>query len=228
MRRCAAIVMLFAFTMAAPLWGQMRGCAPGVRFVGSMPAGSIRGGLGLGQRSHFAEHGFNSGLFLGTPWLADYTAVPQSAPPTVIIVEPSSAAAEPREESKPVTPLLIELRGDHYVRFSGAEKASGAESVQPDYAQPSGAIKLEHNTLPAVADLPSAVLVFRDGHREEVRDYTIAQGILYAQGEYWTDGYWNKKIELSWLDMPETMKTNRTRGVNFRLPSGPNEVITRP
>ena len=55
------------------------------------------------------------------------------------------------------------------------------------------------NSAPAIAatppahDLPPALLVFRDGHTEEVRDYTIADGILYARGDFYTDGYWAGK-----------------------------------
>jgi hypothetical protein len=87
---------------------------------------------------------------------------------------------------------------------------------------------------PAVAtsspapNLAPALLVFRDGHSEEVRDYTIAEGFLYVRGDYYTDGYWNKRIALSSLDVPQTMQANASRNVNFILPSSPNEVITRP
>ena len=75
--------------------------------------------------------------------------------------------------------------------------------------------------------LPAAILIFHDGHSEEVRDYTIADGILYARGDYYTDGYWNKKINLATLDLAQTQQANSTRNVNFTLPSSPNEVITR-
>ena len=68
-------------------------------------------------------------------------------------------------------------------------------------------------------------LVFRDGHSEEVHDYTIADGILYTRGDFYTDGYWNKKIELSALDIPQTLAANAARDVKFVLPSSPNEVI---
>ena len=76
--------------------------------------------------------------------------------------------------------------------------------------------------------LPPAVLIFRDGHTEEVRDYAIADGTLYARGDYYTDGYWNKKIDLSALNVAETLQANTKRNVNFVLPTSPNEVITRP
>jgi hypothetical protein len=77
-------------------------------------------------------------------------------------------------------------------------------------------------------DLPPVVLVFRDGHSEEVRDYTIADGMLYARGDFYTDGYWNKKIDLFNLDVTQTLQANAAREVKFVLPSSPNEVITRP
>jgi hypothetical protein len=70
--------------------------------------------------------------------------------------------------------------------------------------------------------------MFRDGHSEEVRDYTIADGVLYARGDYYTDGYWNKKIDLAALNLPQTREANADRSVKFVLPSSPNEVITRP
>ena len=80
---------------------------------------------------------------------------------------------------------------------------------------------------PPPQPLPPAVLIFRDGHSEEVRDYTIADGIIYARGDYYTDGYWNKKIDLATLDLAQTQQANSARNVNFTLPSSPNEVITR-
>jgi len=76
--------------------------------------------------------------------------------------------------------------------------------------------------------LPPAVLIFRDGHREEVGDYTIADGFLYARGDYYTDGYWNRKIDLSTLNLNQTLQANADRSVKFVLPSSSNEVITRP
>ena len=76
--------------------------------------------------------------------------------------------------------------------------------------------------------LPAAILIFRDGRSQEVHDYTIADGFLYARGDFYTDGYWNKKIDLAALDLAATMQTNSARNVKFVIPSSPNEVITRP
>ena len=72
------------------------------------------------------------------------------------------------------------------------------------------------------------VLVFRDGHREEVSAYTIVDSILYAQGNYYTDGSWSRRIDVSSLNLPETIEASRSRGVHFRVPTAANEVVTRP
>jgi hypothetical protein len=74
-------------------------------------------------------------------------------------------------------------------------------------------------------ELAPTVLVYRDGRREEVREYSIADGVLYARGDYYAVGYWNKKIELGALDLPRTLKANQERGVRFVLPDSPNSVV---
>ncbi len=73
--------------------------------------------------------------------------------------------------------------------------------------------------------LPNTVLVFRDGHKEEVNKYVIEGNSVYASTDYWSTGSWTKKIPLSELNVPATLKLNQERGVKFKLPSGPNEVV---
>jgi hypothetical protein len=140
------------------------------------------------------------------------------------------AMASPNiNESSSSQPLMIELQNGHYVRVS-ATVANGdtlATGQSPSRARSLQTLS-SMDPVPQAQPLPPAVLIFRDGHREEVRDYTIADGILYARGDYYTDGYWNKKINLATLNLPETMQANADRSVNFVLPSSPNEVITRP
>lgn len=154
-----------------------------------------------------------------------------SQSPVIIVQPPSSALPVPDRPSSPAQPLMIELRGDRYVRVSGPE-TSGAEMITPEKFDqaPNPPRRRERRSGAAVAapDLPPAVLVFRDGHREEASDYTIADGILYTRGDYYTNGSWNRKIELSSLNLPETVKSNQSRGVRFQLPTAPNEVIVRP
>ena len=132
-------------------------------------------------------------------------------------------------------PLMIELQNGRYVRIKSTAANGIAVPLTPaPGAAQSAKLSRSRPIQPSAAavspphDLPSAILIFRDGHSEEVRDYAIADGILYARGDYYTDGYWNKKIALSTLNVAQTLEVNSTRNVKFVLPSSPNEVITRP
>ena len=116
---------------------------------------------------------------------------------------------------------MIEWQGDHYARFGGAAK-NGA--VSPDYADPGANAPIKAKSAP----LPPAILVYRDGHREQVFDYAIIGGVMYARGDYYRDGYWTKTVQISALDVPATMSANEASSVKFILPAGPNEVVTRP
>ncbi len=130
--------------------------------------------------------------------------------------------------------LLIELQNGRYVRVTSTAANDDPRllNVTPNHAASNSATSSSAQA-PLVAtatpqSLPPAILIFRDGHSEEVHDYTIADGMLYARGDYYTDGYWNKKIDLAALDVPQTLRANAERSVKFVLPSSPNEVITRP
>jgi hypothetical protein len=195
---------------------------------------------------HFAAGFHRSGhpraflypLGFSDPFYSDYlssTGYPVASQPPVVVVQAPPVTAPPDRFPSPAQPLMIELQGDRYVRVSGPE-TSGAEMIEPVRIgqmqdapgverRPSGAAIVRADA----KELAPAVLIFRDGHREEASDYTIADGILYTSGDpYATGGSWNRKIELSSLNLPETVDTNRSRGVRFQLPTAPNEVIVRP
>lgn len=154
-----------------------------------------------------------------------------------------------REPSSSTQPLMIELQNGNYVRVNRTPADGEAlplafsptqtqrKSARPHSTQPPEKIVIPsetrgpgfaHVAAPPPRELPPVLLVFRDGHNEEVRDYTIADGALYARGDYYTDGFWNKKIELSTLNLSKTREANAERSANFILPSSPNEVIIRP
>lgn len=115
---------------------------------------------------------------------------------------------------------MIELQGDRYVRVGG--NVAENQVTQREYESSRG--KSGSRPTP----VPPAVLAFRNGTREEVNSYTIVGNTLYESGDYWTQGYWTKKVQLADLDLPETMRLNQERGVPFRLPTAPNDVVTRP
>ncbi len=134
-----------------------------------------------------------------------------------------------RKASAASQPLIIELQNGHYVQVSSTEVDGEAPLNVP--ANSSAAVSWENSSANRTSEanaLAPVILIFKNGDHEQVRSYSIANGILYAQGDYYTDGYWNKKIDLSALDVAETLQANTEHGVKFVLPSSPNEVITRP
>jgi hypothetical protein len=125
-------------------------------------------------------------------------------------------------------PLLLEWRGDHWVRVTSySQSANGA---QPDYSERSHgrSARSERNSArQSPRERPPVALVFRDGRKEEVSGYTIVGGTMYTKANYWTSGSWTKKIRIADLDLPATVRLNQERGVKFALPAAPYEVVMR-
>lgn len=206
MRRAALFVLLFA----APF----------------LPHASAQRGM---PARHFAPRnaGFRHSAypiaFFSDPLLSE--DLPAAQPAVIVMQTPIAPLPDAERYPAPAEPLLIELQGDRYVLLSG-ELSSGAQLTDRASA-PSLGLHQAGDSGPTAEPQP-AILVFRDGHREEVSDYTIAQGILYDQGNYSTNGVWNRKIELSSLNLAETVNSNLARGIRFQVPHAPNEVIVGP
>jgi hypothetical protein len=203
-----------------------------IAILATIPQSSYAQVRGLGMHTGFAPrsemHGSpwsghaRRGIYLGDPfWYSDYGPdEPYAAEPgtQVILLQPQVADPEPPQPR--AEPLMIELQGDRYVRTGGFETAaSGVPEASRSLREVSANAALAH--------VPT-VLVYRDGHREDVSGYAIIRNVIYARGDYYQDGYWTKNIELSSLNIPATLKANQDNGVKFMLPSGPNEVVTRP
>jgi len=229
-------IVLLAVAVFVPLSSAQMHGAMGRGHAGF--ARGVRGGIGL----YHERRPFARGMFLGSPFFypdyddsAPYVVESEggNAPPPFVVVQPVSAGDSLQKTR--LTPLLIEWQGDRYVRFGGTEEiAERGTSTHPDYAEPTitkaptkppmSATQKERSESQA-GELPLAVLVYRDGHREEIPDYAIADGVIYVRGNNWQNGYWTKRIPLSALDAPATVRANQQRGVRFMLPSAPNVVI---
>ncbi len=215
MNRKLAIALVAAAVMPVSLAQQLRG--PG-------SFATARGPMGRPQRQGPGP----LYLYSAFPYTGYSGETMVEAPPQVIVVQIPSAA-EPAPLEKRPEPLLIEWQGDRYVRVGGAdEKTENGSRVAPDYATPAAAKPAVRQAEVSAPVLLPIVLVYRDGRHEEIRDYIIADGVIYARGDYWTDGYWNKKIQLAALNLPATMKASQERGAKFVLPGSANEVIVRP
>jgi len=88
-----------------------------------------------------------------------------------------------------------------------AERSRNSEDSPRASAQPAARTSPDPDT-------PGTVLVFRDGSRTEIQNYAIVGPTLYEFGPHWT-----KKVALTDLDVPATVKTNNDRGVEFLLPA---------
>jgi hypothetical protein len=181
-------------------------------------------------------------FFWGAPFWSDAYFPPSAPPPSVIVVPAPSVPEHPviqTEEPKTSAPLLIEWQGDRYVRRASTA-GPNTRATQPDYIADANTPIDKHTAAPlsprsglsrnesTPSEPPPTVFIFRDGHREESSDYSIISGVIYARGDYWTSGQWSKQIPVAQLDLPASVRANQERGVTFRLPAGPNEVITRP
>jgi len=209
-----------------------------------MHAGPARSGR-LGVGPHHGTHRFARGNYSGSPYFysdldsSQFYLIPsdaedvdssvESIPPQVVAVRPLADDAPPRNKPRP---LLIERQGDRYVRFGGVQEPHSPASERPEY-EPAARTSMQ-SAQPVTqngraeaqpAELPKAVLVYRDGHREEIADYAIINGVIYVRGNYWQNGYWTKHVPLADLDLPATVQANQQSGVKFILPSAPNVVI---
>lgn len=203
---------------------------------GSVSAGAGRGGgvivRGLGPRAPlrrlgpmhrpFRRFGYAPYFYPGYGYDSDYglnsgyELTPDEAPPQPV-AEETSPAATPQTPEKPAEgPVLLELQGDHWVRIT----SNGPPQTVGQLYRP----QPEKASNPPTA-AASAVLVFRDGHEEEIGKYCIIGETIHVTADYWSTGSWTRTVKILDLDVPATLKLNQERGTNFRLPSGPYEVM---
>lgn len=189
------------------------GFAPGVQrsstrvFVGNgFGSRSFRRNWGAYGWPYFADYGFGSGYDSES-----YEYPPPPEPPA----RPQPPPAVEESKQPLPSPLLLELHGNQWVQVNNFRPP-------PAEAQP-----LSPGDQKA-SPLPPAVLVFRDGHTEEVSSYSIIGPVIYTKADYWASGKWTRKIQIADLDLPATLKQNQERGVKFELPSSPDEVMIRP
>ena len=237
------IAMFGALVFALPA-GAQRGIGPRPAPVGRAAMGSsVRiGGRGAFRLAHpihpiFRARGRGWGWIPEWGWgylpypdyydYSDYEPDMSEAPSQESAAQPAQAAPPERL----IHPLILERQGNQWVQVT-------SYSQLPAFAQPAPPETVEATHLRAVmpsrneaveppSELPPAVLVFRDGHEEEVKSYTIIGKTLYTRANYWTSGSWTRKIEIANLDVPATLKLNQERGSKFSLPSGPQEVVIR-
>lgn len=188
----------------------------GTAFARARSVEATRGrGRGYFPSSAYAPY-FYSDLGYASDLDSTYEPMLQAPPPQIVLGEPFQPAA-PLPPPKPVEgPVLLELQGDHWVRST----SDGPPRIVGQIDRP------QAERAPGLAAAPpSAVLVFRDGHQEQIGKYCIMGATIHISTDYWSTGSWTRTVHISDLDVPATLKLNRERGTHFRLPSGPYEVM---
>jgi hypothetical protein len=212
----------------------------GMHVPAAVPRASASISRGVGREGGGRERQrrfLNDSAFLFPPYFYpwyeyDYGPVSPEAPQEiapVLMVAPQPAPPAPAPA--PSTPLLLENHDGQWVRIpTGNEIPVAPQPAKQEMASASTNARSGYVELPVAAPaapLPPAVIVFRDGHTEEVAKYMIQGVDLYTTSDYYSTGSWTRKIPLSQLDIPASLKVNKERGTKFNLPSGPNEVVIR-
>jgi hypothetical protein len=219
-------LVLTAFLCATCALGQHRIAMS----AGTGPSSSVPISVApAGRRTSIGISGipFRDGLrrrpFLRSPFLygwpyfySDYYDSYENEPPAP---QPVPQAPAPQVKQEPLPdPVLLELRGDQWVRVTNFTMNASQVPGAAAQAQPRGIAK----------EIPPAILIYRDGHSEEVSSYSIIGRVMYTKADYWAGGSWTRSIQIADLDLPATLEQNQQRGVKFELPSGPDEVVIRP
>jgi hypothetical protein len=237
-----ALAVLGALVCPLPSQAQrdfLFGPGQAVRARPHIPLRNARPGIRLtGPRGHRHSRGYRSGV---VPYLYPYSyysdyypepAPAEAQPDRVVVVENSKPHSEAAPPAPPPESLMLELQGNHWVRVTNSGRTMANFQPGEKGSAKNASVRLlpeqENAAVVKARELPPAVLVFRDGHKEEVTRYTIIGGTIYTRADYWNNGSWTKKVPIAELNIPATLKLNRERGANFSLPSGPHVVVIRP
>jgi len=220
-----ALLVAALFAASAPAHAQVRGMASArAPHTGSAFRLSGRTRLVRPSRRHF---------YSGYPFYpyddyydSDYEPVTsEESPVNVVVAQPEQP---PAPVASPVEALILENRDGQWVRIPTGRHfpiSTGYTQPQAPSLGPKGTGPKE--ALQPPTKLPPAVLVFRDGHQEEVERYVVQGDSLYTSADYWSTGSWTRRIPIAELDVPASVKLNEARGGKFSLPTRPYEVVVR-
>ncbi len=95
------------------------------------------------------------------------------------------------------------------------------DSDSEAYARPP-APTMQSTPIPDARPGEPTVLVYRDGHRQEITNYAIMGDTVYVFDKG------RKKIALADLDVQATIKANDDQGLEFKVPTSPKKHTTLP
>ena len=226
MRRHLAIAAFVLGLIAAPMWAQMRGGARAggapIGFASRGPVMANRGAFigtrfgsrfGMNFRGQFffpdRFHHHNHRFFFGfSPWW--YYGYPAyyggySYPLLWNTASSYDSSSAYYDELRQMAPEINRLSNEVAQLREEQEYHQSTPPAQPPARTPQPQAKSEPRE--------PTVLVFRDKHTQEVKNYAIVGQALWIFNEYRAT-----KVPLSSLDVDATTKLNDERGVEFSLP----------
>ena len=214
-------LLLAASSFGQTRFGQTRGGypLPSVSSMGGYPRPSVSSIPNTGFGNHFHNGaGFNrggryhrGGYGYATPYyyipLGDYGygydyvggADTYSGPPNVYSGPPMSA-------NESTLHIIVEQAPVQAYR-------PPVDDTQAEVAPPPPVAHEQPATARDAKPREPTVLVFRDGHRQEVGNYAIMGQTVYVLDDR------TQKISLADLDVPATVKANDDRGMEFNVPA---------
>jgi hypothetical protein len=177
-----------------------------------------RTGTGGHRRGH--HNGGNSGAFIYSyPYYVPYpVAVPeedlQGQPDAVYEEEPPAQTVfERRREYRPApNPTPVGSSRDDDSRYG--ERTLDPRESRAIAPEPAASSDTHHEMSPTSRELVPVLLVFKDGHQQEIGNYAIVGDTLFDLGAFVAH-----KIKLADLDLKQTIDKNEQRGVEFNVPS---------
>jgi hypothetical protein len=163
---------------------------------------------GNGFPHHHHDHDFIGGaypVYVPVPVVVDPYSMYQATPDQADQETDDPPVVQGPTVFERRTPADVTATGSFAAAPSVEEPAPAAPDASP--AQPESA-----SSQPAQPQEPS-VLVFHDGHQLQIQNYAIVGDFLYD----FTPGH-VRKVPLSQLDLPATVKANDDRGLDFTLP----------
>ncbi len=162
---------------------------------------------------HNGHHRGNRGGYVYSYGYAYPVYVPvapvEEQPPDQVYEQPDAPAPTVFENRSQVrlapnpTPVEDSRYGQHYLDQREQEPPAAAATAP-------GA----HNMSPVSEEQIPVVIVFKDGHQQEVKNYAIMGDTLYDLGTFVAH-----KIKLADLDLQQTIEKNEQRGVEFNVPA---------
>lgn len=232
MRRSGLIAALAVLLLSVSAWPQMRG----VHIGGARPAGAMRapampasvngrfGGVfghgfthgGFGHAGgafpfHHHHHFFGSRFGWGYPWaygyyLGGYWDYPFAASDYDQSYDQDQQQLQAYQTQQMNNQQQVEQRLDQLEQR--LDRLYEERSAPPHEAQ------AQPERQPKVETSKPAVLVYKDGHRQEVQNYAIIGQTIWVLNEQQA-----RKVPLSALDLNATRKANEDRDVEFALPN---------